>query len=324
MSSTELQSALVNARCLVTGGAGFIGSNLTDQLLQYGARVTVLDDFSTGRREHLPSHDRLEIVDTDLAQNQRLHALVEATDYVFHLAAQVGNVKSIDAPVRDAGTNIIGTVRLIEACRRASIRRMVYSSSSAIFGEAQKIPIAEDHPLRPASFYALSKLTGEHYVRLASGLLGLPAVCLRYFNVYGLPMEDSEYTGVISIFLRRLERGEPLTIYGDGQQVRDFVHVNDVVQANLRAALEGRPGEVYNIGTGEGTTILQLADILAELIGRVPVIEFADFRPGEVRRSTADIAKARAEIGFCPTYSIRLGLADVIRTLGPLAVHRDQ
>jgi UDP-glucose 4-epimerase len=319
MLPSELDSSFKAARCLVTGGAGFIGSNLTRTLLEYGAEVTVLDDFSTGRLEQLPVHPHLEVVEADLCRYEHLDEITSRMDYVFHLAAQVGNIKSIETPVRDAETNVVATVRLLDACRGSRIKRLVYSSSSAIFGEADRLPIDEDHAVRPASFYAVSKLTGERYVRLAAELLSIPTVSLRYFNVYGLPMEDNEYTGVISIFLRRLEHDQPLVIYGDGAQVRDFIYVDDVIQANLRAALKGRPGGVYNIGTGSGTTIRELATILMEVTSRSTPIEHADVRPGEVQRSTADISRARLELDFAPRYSVREGLTNLLTANGSLS-----
>jgi len=302
------QRTFEGRRCLVTGGAGFIGSNLTRRLLDIGAHVTVVDNFSTGRRDHLPSSNRLEIVEADVHRSDTLGMLVDRTEYVFHLAAQVGNIKSIDAPVDDATINVVGTVRVLEACRGRAIRRFVYSSSSAIFGEADRLPIDEDHPVRPVSFYALSKLTGERYARLAAALLSVPTVCLRYFNVYGAPVEASEYSGVISIFLQRLTDRLPLRIYGDGQQLRDFVYVDDIVQANLRAAIAGEPGSVYNIGTGSATTVRDLAAVLMELTGLQGTIEEAAFRAGEVRRSVADIARARRDLGYAPEFDIRAGL----------------
>jgi UDP-glucose 4-epimerase len=317
----DLHSSFEGSRCLVTGGAGFIGSNLVRRLLHYGARVTVVDNFATGRRDHLPTSAHLDIVEADICRDDRLDRLVRV-DYVFHLAAQVGNVKSIDAPVQDASTNVIGTVRLIDACRGGQLRRLVYSSSSAIFGEADNLPISEDHAQRPASFYALSKLTGERYVRLAADLLSVPGICLRYFNVYGMPIEDNEYTGVISIFLRRLAENEPLVIYGDGSQVRDFVYVDDVVQANLLAASVGRSGGVYNIGTGKGTTVRELASLLTELTGKTAPIGYAEFRAGEVRRSTADISLARRELGFRPAYDMREGLTELLVAHGVVPATR--
>jgi UDP-glucose 4-epimerase len=302
-------------RCLVTGGAGFIGSNVTSQLLAAGAQVTVLDDFSVGRREHLPACATLRVVAADVRTVPGLEELVTGHDVVFHLAAQVGNVKSIAEPEADASINILGTVRLLRACREAPLRRLVYSSSSAIFGEAESLPIGEDHPQRPASFYALSKLTAERYALLAHHLYGVPAVCLRYFNVFGLPLEDSEYSGVISIFLRRLLAGKPLVVYGDGSQVRDFVHVGDVARANLLAGVRGRPGSVYNIGGGASTSVLELAHALREVSGVACPVTHAPARAGEVDRSVADIRKAVDELGYQPASSLRGGLAELWRSL---------
>ncbi|HYN23189.1 MAG TPA: NAD-dependent epimerase/dehydratase family protein [Thermoanaerobaculia bacterium] len=304
------------SRCLVTGGAGFIGSNLTRSLLAAGCEVTVLDDLSTGKREHLPAAERLTVVEGDLCTMADLPVLVRRADYVFHLAAQVGNVRSLNETERDAATNVLGSVRLLCACREVGVRKLVYSSSSATFGEAERLPIDEAHSQSPASFYALSKLTAERYTRLAAELWGLPAVSLRYFNVFGLPMEDSEYTGVISIFFNRLRAGEPLIIYGDGEQVRDFVHVGDVVQANLLAALHGRPGGVYNIGTGVSTNVCQLAEAMIEIAGRSTEITHRDARAGEVRRSLADISLASGELGYRPLFDLRRGLVEMWRSLG--------
>lgn len=308
---SKAASPFAGTRCLVSGGAGFIGSNLVRALLEAGARVTVLDNFATGKREHLPSSEHLSVVTADLASFDGLPELLAETSYVFHLAAQVGNVKSLEATETDARTNILGSVRLFEACRHADVRKVVYSSSSAIFGEAERIPIDEDHPRRPASFYALSKLTAENYASLAASLWGMPAVSLRYFNVFGMPMEENEYTGVISIFFTRLQAEQPLVIYGDGEQFRDFVYVRDVVQANLLAAAMGEPGRVYNIGTGHPTTIRGLAETMRELTGRKTEILLRDFRAAEVRRSLADIRRARAELGFEPDYDVRKGLAEI-------------
>jgi UDP-glucose 4-epimerase len=299
------------SRCLVTGGAGFIGSNVTRVLIAAGCTVTVIDDFSTGRREHLPASDRLTVVVGDLCALPELAELVARADYVFHLAARVGNLRSLGEPEEDAATNILGTVRLLNVCRRAAVRRLVYSSSSATFGEARQLPMGETHPQSPASFYALSKATAEHYARLGADVWGVPAVSLRYFNVFGLPVEQSEYTGVISSFFTRLLNGAPLVIYGDGHQVRDFVHVTDVVQANLLAACHGCPGGVYNIGTGVPTSIRQLAEAMIEVTGRPAEIVNREPRRGEVRESLADISRARSELGYEPRVDVRRGLAEM-------------
>jgi len=306
--SSNLAAGFLGRRCLVTGGAGFIGSNLTRALLGGGAQVTVVDNLSTGLRENLPDHANLALVEADLTTWPGLAGRSASSDYVFHLAAQVGNVKSITLTEEDAATNVLGSVRLLKSCCGTGVKRVVYSSSSAIFGEAERIPIDEDHPQSPASFYALSKMTGEKYALLAASLWDVPTVCLRYFNVYGLPMQDNEYTGVISIFSNRLAADEPLVIYGDGEQFRDFVSVRDVVQANLRAALFGRPGRTYNVGSGEPTSIRQLACVMSEIAGRPTRIVHRDFRAGEVRRSLAEIARASAELGYAPEVVLRQGL----------------
>jgi len=296
---------------LVTGGAGFIGSNLVRALLEGGSDVIVLDDFSTGRSENLPSSPRLTVVDADLVDYDGLESLVGRCDVVFHEAAQVGTIPSILDPAADARINVLGTVRLLAACRGSSVERIVIASSAAPFGEAQAERIDESHPQRPESFYALSKLAAEWYAVMAASLLGLPTVCLRYFNVYGVPLTRSEYAGVISIFLERLRRDEPLVVYGDGEQQRDFVYVKDVVAANLLAARNGTPGATYNIGTGSPTTVLELANAMSDLAGRPPNIELRPARAGEIRRSVADIGGARAALGFEPRHDLRSGLADM-------------
>lgn len=305
-----------DARCLVTGGAGFIGSNLVRALIREGAEVVVLDDLSTGCRSHLPDDPRLVVVETDLRNDSKIKERLAGQDYVFHLAAQVGNLKSILAAEADATSNIVGTVRLLDACAGAGVTKVVYSSSSAIFGEARALPIAEDHPQDPASFYALSKLTGERYALLARSLWSVPAVALRYFNVFGLPMEDNEYTGVISIFLRRLARREPLLVYGDGEQVRDFVHVSDVVQANLLAAQAAEPGSVYNVGSGVATSVRDLAEAVQRVAGVRVQVRHEPARAGEVQNSVADIRRIRDELGYRPSCDLERGLAELWRDLG--------
>lgn len=302
---------MIHGTCLVTGGAGFIGSNLVRALLDRRVEVIVLDNFATGKRERLPRSPRLTVVEADLCTFAELPSIVQRCDYVFHLAAQVGNVKSIRDPEGDARANIAASVRLLSACAGTGVKKIVYASSSATFGEAVTLPIDEDHPQAPESFYALSKLTAEKYALLAHALLGVPSVCLRYFNVYGLPMERSDYAGVISIFIDRLRAGQPLTIYGDGSQFRDFVYVQDVVQANLAAAERGQPGRAYNIGTGAKTTILDLAHALCRIAGAEPRITFEPRRAGEVQRSLADIGRARAELRFEPVYDLSRGLAKI-------------
>jgi UDP-glucose 4-epimerase len=269
----------------------------------------------------------VQFVRGDVSDHPQLPSLVRESDYVFHLAAQVGNVKSLDRPVSDADSNIVGTVRLLDAARSSTVKRIVYSSSSAIFGEAEHLPIDESHPQRPASFYALSKQTGEKYALLAASLWDLPVVCLRYFNVYGYPSEDSDYSGVIAIFFRRLAEGKPLLIYGDGEQSRDFVYVLDIVQALVRAAVLGKPGQVYNIGTGRAISITALAETIAQVANVSAEIEKLPVRPGEVRHSVADITKARKELAFEPEYDLKRGLIEYwkrVHQSSPATVERKE
>ena len=276
-----------------------------------GASVRVIDNLSTGRQEHLPASKTLSVVHADISEFPGLDLLLADTDYVFHLAAQVGNVKSLEQTESDAKTNVLGAVKLYQACRHRNIRKLVYASSSAIFGEAEAIPIAEDHPQRPASFYALSKQTAEQYALLAHTLWGVPAVCTRFFNVYGMPMEKSEYSGVINIFMDGLAQGRPLTIYGDGNQIRDFVYVKDIVQALLLAAEKGVPGSTYNVGSGSASSIRELAEILLDVTNTRAEIRYAPFRAGEVLRSAADIRVAQEKLGYQPEYSLSDGLREI-------------
>ena len=297
---------------MVTGGCGFIGSNLTRTLLRSGARVTVIDNLATGRLEQVPfSHPALTIIVADINRVPAPESLISRSDFVFHLAAQVGNIKSLEETESDARTNVLGAVRLYRACRKAAIRKLVYASSSAIFGEAETIPIAEDHPQRPASFYALSKQTAEQYALLAQTLWGVPTVCTRFFNVYGMPMEKSEYSGVINIFMERLAERRPLTIYGDGHQIRDFVYVEDIVQALLLAAEKGAPGSTFNIGSGRAHSIRELAELVRKLADSDAEVRYEAFRAGEVRRSAADIRRAQEQLGYRPRYSLSDGLQEI-------------
>lgn len=317
LTTPEMTAQFTGTRCLVTGGAGFIGSNLVRALVQSGAAVTVIDDLSTGRLKNLPASG-VRVIIGDLAVETRLPELAAEAEFIFHLAARVGNIKSLNQPVPDASTNILGTLRLLEAARHSSVKRIIYSSSSAIFGEAERLPIDEDHPQKPASFYALSKLTGEKYALLAASLWKVPVVSLRYFNVFGYPSQDSDYSGVISIFFRRLFERRGLVIYGDGNQTRDFIFVTDVVQAILRAAVRGLPGATYNIGTGRATSIMDLTQAILDAAKTRNVLQKEQSRPGEVRHSVADISKARRELGFEPQVDLKSGLSEYWKSINEL------
>ncbi|MBM4149259.1 MAG: NAD-dependent epimerase/dehydratase family protein, partial [Lentisphaerae bacterium] len=233
-------------KALVTGGAGFIGSGVVRLLLENGASVRVLDNFSTGWRENLAGLD-VDLIDGDVRDRARIADWVDGVDTVFHLAACIGNVKSLGDPWVDSEINVLGTVNLLEAARKAGVKKLVYSSSAATFGELKTMPIAESHPQEPDSPYGVSKLAAEKHCLCFGRIYGMTVVCLRYFNVYGINQRFDAYGNVIPIFAQRLHSVEPLLIYGDGEQTRDFVNVRDVARANWLAATRARASGVYNI-----------------------------------------------------------------------------
>jgi len=294
---------------LVTGGAGFIGSHIVDRLSSEN-KVIVLDNLFSGLLSNLErSKDRITFIKGDVLDKSLLKDTVAEVEFVFHLAAHVGNIRSIKDPYFDMDVNIKGMLNLLEACRNSNIKRLVYSSSGAIFGEAKYLPIDEEHPLNPESPYAVSKLAAEKYCFAFYKVHGVPTTAVRYFNVYGPKQDTSEYANAISIFLSRIKDGKPLTIFGDGEQTRDFVFIEDVVTANILAATQpAAVGEIFNIATGQATSINQITDILRQISGRESQIIYADPRAGEVRDSRASIEKARKLLDFCPQTNLKEGL----------------
>jgi len=294
-------------KALVTGGAGFIGSNVSRLLLENGCEVAVFDDLSTGYLENLSELD-VEFINGDVRDVNQLSRAMQGADVVFHLAASVGNLRSIEDPVSDAQVNVIGTINLLEAARRFEVRKIVYSSSAAIFGELKRLPIGEDHPAEPDSPYGVSKLAAEKNCLAYSRLYDVEIVCLRYFNVYGINQRYDVYGNVIPIFASRLLRGEPLTIYDDGEQTRDFVNALDVARANLLAAKADGVSGAFNIASGHSISINYLANIMQEVSGRQVGIEYAPPRKGEVRHSQADISSASRLLGYAPETDLAQGL----------------
>ena len=294
---------------LVTGGAGFVGSHIVDRLSPEN-KVTVLDNLFTGSLSNLEgSKDRITFVKGDILDQALVKDLVSKADYIFHLAANVGNIRSLKDPYFDMNVNIKGMLNLLEACRGSNVKRLVYSSSGAIFGEAKYLPIDEDHPLNPESPYAVSKLAAEKYAFAFYKVYGIPTASVRYFNIYGPRQDTSEYANAVSIFLSKTSKGEPLTIYGDGEQTRDFVFIGDVVTANLLAAIHpAAAGEIFNIATGLATTINQITEIIKEVSGRESQINFAPSRAGEVLHSRATIEKASKLLGYSPKTELKEGL----------------
>lgn len=297
---------------LVTGGAGFIGSHVVRLLASRGVRVRVLDDLSTGFEENL-ADVQVEFVRGDIRDEYTVDAAVSGADLVFHLAASVGNARSQLTPRRDAEVNAVGTAVVLEAARKAGVHRFVHSSSAAVFGELVTMPIAEDHPQNPDSPYGVSKLAAEKYVLCFGRLYGMGVVCLRYFNVYGTNQRYDAYGNVIPIFAEQLAAGCPLTIYGDGEQTRDFVNVRDVALANYLAAVREASG-VYNIGSGTSITINDLVRLVtsASSAGSRPVVHMPP-RAGEVRHCRADVTKAVAELGYQAATSLEQGVGDYLR-----------
>jgi UDP-glucose 4-epimerase len=295
---------------LVTGGAGFIGSNLVRRLLEDGCAVTILDNFLSGYRENLSGLSDARFVEGDIRDEQSVADAITGAEVVFHLAASVGNKRSIDNPVSDAEINLIGTIRVLEACRRQGVRKIVTSSSAGVFGELKTLPIREDHPVEPDTPYGASKLAEEKVCLAYAKLYEIEAVCLRYFNVYGPNQRFDAYGNVIPIFAFQMLRGEPLTIFGDGEQTRDFVNVRDVVQANMKAAESRGISGAFNIGSGGRITINELVRLLGEASGITPAVQHGPPRPGDVRHSLADIAAVREAIGFQPDVPLEEGLAE--------------
>lgn len=300
-------------RCLVTGGAGFIGSNLTAVLLASGHEVAVLDDLSSGFRTNLRADSRLTFVEGDVRNRSAVRRAMDGASTVFHLAASVGNKRSIDDPFHDAEVNVIGTLNVLEEARSAGARRVVVSSSAGIFGELKTLPIREDHPVEPDTPYGSTKLCAEKLSLAFGKLHGFGVVCLRYFNVYGPNQRFDAYGNVIPIFVFKLLEGEPLTIFGDGEQTRDFVNVRDVVQANIKAAAADGVTGAFNIGSGTRISVNELVSRIVAASGRKPTVVHGPPRAGDVRDSLADIGAARSRLGFEPVVGLDEGLPDYVR-----------
>jgi UDP-glucose 4-epimerase len=300
------------AHYLVTGGAGFIGSNIVAQLLGRGEQVRVLDNFSTGCRENIvPFLGQIDLVEGDLRDLSTVSQAVESVDYVLHQGALPSVQRSVDAPLATHAANATGTLNVLIAARDAGVRRVVYASSSSIYGDSPTLPKREDMLPAPKSPYAVSKMTGEQYCRAFTEVFGVETICLRYFNVFG-PRQDptSEYSAVIPLFITAVLRGEAPTIYGDGKQSRDFTYVADVVHANLLAATapEAAVGRVFNIACGERYALLDLVAALSDILDTGIEPLHAPSRPGDVRHSLADISAARQALDYEPQVGFQEGL----------------
>jgi len=298
------------SKALITGGAGFIGSNLAALLVHEGYDVTVIDNLSSGYHHNLQPLPTVTVARGDIRDAPILAKVMDGIDTVFHLAASVGNKRSIDHPIDDADINVMGTLRVLEAARHAGVRKIVFSSSAGIFGELKQLPIREDHPVEPDTPYGASKLAAEKLCLAYAKLYELDAVCLRYFNVYGVNQRYDAYGNVIPIFAHRLLNGLPLTVFGDGEQTRDFVNVRDVARANLLAAQAIGISGAFNIASGTAITINQLLTLLRDASGLQPQIEHNPPRQGDVRHSRADITAARTILGYEPFIDLGEGLTE--------------
>ncbi len=296
---------------LVTGGAGFIGSNLVKELSQRGDAVRVLDNFSTGKRENLGLfQDRVELIEGDLRSYHIVHEAVQGVEIIFHQGALPSVHRSVNDPITTNQVNVEGTLNLLDAARDAGVRRVVYASSSSIYGENVDTPKQEEMTPRPISPYAVAKLAGEKYCQVFTSTYGLETVSLRYFNVFG-PGQDpkSKYSAVIPLFITAFLDGGRITIHGDGEQSRDFTYVDNVVQANLLAAeAPDVAGGIFNAACGAKMTLNEMVQHLREITDVDVEVTYAPARPGDVKHSLADISKARETLGYRPAISSAEGL----------------
>jgi len=306
---------MCNGRAVVTGGAGFIGSHLSELLLDRGYQVIVIDDLSTGKIENIEvsrKRENFEFAHGSITELKLLQELFQGVDYVFHEAAIPSVPRSIENPLASHETNITGTLNVLLAARDNNVKKVIYASSSSVYGDTPTLPKREDMTPDPLSPYAVTKLTGEYYCRVFGEVYNLPTVCLRYFNIYGPRQDsDSQYAAVVSRFIKRCREGDSPIILGDGEQTRDFTFVNDAVEANILAA-ESEACGVFNISRGENISINELAALIIDLLnGKVKPVH-QEPRAGDIKHSLADISKAKA-FGFEPKYDVKTGLVETIK-----------
>ena len=302
-----------NKKALVTGGAGFIGSHLVEALVARGYQVTVLDDLSSGKLANIEAvRPAIEFKKGSVADFRLLREILSGVDYVFHLAAIASVPKSIDDPIASHDVNATGTLNVLLAARQNKVKKVIFASSAAVYGDVATLPVTEETVPHPLSPYAANKLAADYYCQVFSHVYQLPTTCLRCFNVYG-PRQDpkSQYATVIPAFISTVKDGKPPVIFDDGEQTRDFIFVKDVVAAYLWAAETGMSG-VFNISHGEGITINRLAELVIKLSGKKMKPVYREARAGDIKYSFADISKARAA-GYQPKYSLEAGLAETLK-----------
>jgi len=299
---------------LVTGGAGFIGSHITDRLLAEGHQVRILDNFSTGKRENIPDNDAVTVIEGDVGDFETVRKCMEDVNIVFHEAAIASVPETVGNPTASVHANYLGTVNILEAARHAGVKRVMFACSAAVYGDLPELPKQEDMPVKPLSPYAIDKLASEYACKVYRELYGLETVALRYFNVFG-PRQDpsSPYSGVISIFNDCIKHDKQPIIFGDGEQTRDFVFISDVVEANMRAATaEQAAGKAYNIATGSTVTINELLQTLCKLEGKNCDPLYKPGREGDIKHSCADISNAKKDLGWEPQVKFEDGLKKLL------------
>ena len=305
-----------NRKVAITGGAGFIGANLAKELAANNS-VIIIDNLSVGKKENLTDllGENVEFVEGSIGDLSLLKRLFRNVDFVFHQAAISSVPKSIEDPLATNETNVTGTLNVLLAARDSGVKKVIYASSTAVYGDTPTLPQNEEMMPNPQSPYAITKLIGEYYCQVFQAVYGLPTVSLRYFNVYG-PKQDpnSEYAAVIPRFIRRICEGKSLIIFGDGEQTRDFVFVSDVVRANISAAESDATG-VFNVGQGQRVTINELAKLIIGIMNKDVGVIYKEARPGDIRQSLADISKAKL-FGYEPRYDLEKGLKEIISGLG--------
>jgi len=298
-------------KVLITGGAGFIASHLTDELIQQGHEVAVLDNLSTGKREFLNPNALFYY--KDITDPSIEHVFSEFNpQIIYHHAAQIDVQHSLRDPVHDANVNILGTIAILEQSRKYGVQKIIYASSAAVYGPPDALPVDESHPVRPLSYYGISKHTPEHYIQAYANLYGLDYTILRYANAYGIRQDPKGEGGVISIFLDKLLNGQTTVIYGDGEQTRDFVYVKDIVAANIAAMTRGSRG-LFNISRNKQTSVNELLSIMNEILGINAIPRYAPERPADIVHSRLNNEAAIRELQWKPEFSVRQGLLETCK-----------
>ncbi|HEX9746461.1 MAG TPA: NAD-dependent epimerase/dehydratase family protein [bacterium] len=297
-------------RALITGGAGFIGNHVARELIKRGWEVVCYDDLSVGKEDYLP--DEAEFIKGDIRKEEPLTEAMSGCTHVFHLAARVSIRKAVDTFIDDASVNTLGTLRALSAARNAGVKRFIYSSSMAVYGDSEYSPQDEKHPINPTSPYGVGKYASEKYIQSLFAQWGIEPVILRYFNTYGPRQTPSPYVGVITIFCGKLMSGDEPVIFGDGEQVRDFIHVEDVARGTVDAGMKAPAGSIINIGTGVGTSVNRISELLIKRLAPEISCIHSDPIPGEPGDSIADIQVAKKLLGWSPQRKIEEGINDAI------------